>query len=299
VFATLIRVDAQSALYRKGIDVVPLTVTVTDAAGQYKTGLTQGDFAVLEDGVPQTLSFFASDEVPVDVALVLDTSSSMKPVLPMLHTAARGLIRGRRAGDRATIVDVKQSVRAPQLLSEDLAGVADAIGQLRASGSTAMYDGVYVALQAFQRDRRREPAIRRQVLVLFSDGLDNASHVTPDAVQDLARHVDVTIYTVALGLKTQAAFATEREKRSLLEAGYMMRTLATDAGGRGFFPTIANELPAVYDAIRQELASQYQVGYTPSRPFGDSRFRQVSVRVLTPTSAVARTRSGYVAAPVM
>jgi Ca-activated chloride channel family protein len=299
VIAALIRLDAQNAVFKSGIDMVPLTVTVTDAAGKYKTGLTQGDFAVLEDGVPQMLSFFASEEVPVDVALVMDTSSSMGPVMTMLHTAARGLIRGLRAGDRATIVDVKRSVRAPQLLSEDLAGVADAIGELRASGSTAMYDGVYIALQAFQRDRRRQPAIRRQVLVLFSDGRDNASHVTADAVKDLARRVDVTTYTVALGQKAQREFAFEQEKQSLWEAAYMMRALATETGGRGFFPTVANELPAIYDAIRQELASQYQVGYVPSRPFGDSRFRQVSVRVLPPTSAVARTRSGYVAAPVM
>ena len=94
VILTLIRVNAQDAPFKSGIDMVPLTVTVTDGAGNYKTGLSQGDFAVLEDGVPQTLSFFASDEVPVDVALVMDTSSSMAPVMPMLQSAARGKIRG-------------------------------------------------------------------------------------------------------------------------------------------------------------------------------------------------------------
>lgn len=299
VAVTLIRVHAQDAVFKSGIDMVPLTVTVTDAAGRYKTGLTQDDFSVAEDGVPQTLSFFASDEVPVDVALVMDTSSSMAAVMPMLQSAARGLVRGLRSGDRATIVDVKNSVRAPQLLSEDLGGVASALGELRASGTTAIYDGVYVALGEFQRARRRQPAIRRQVMVLFSDGLDNASHVTTDAMRDLARRVDVTIYTVALGQKARVAVASEKQKQSLWEAAYTMRALATEAGGRGFSPATAGELPAIYDSIRRELASQYQVGYVPSRPFGDSRFRQVSVRVLPPTSAVARTRLGYVAAPVM
>jgi Ca-activated chloride channel homolog len=299
VLATLIQVNAQDALFKSGVDMVPLTVTVTDATGKYTMGLAQGDFTVLEDGVPQTLSFFASDEVPVDVALVMDTSSSMAPVMRMLQSSARGLVQGLRAGDRATIVDVKKSVRAPQLLSDDLAGVSGAIGDLRASGTTAMYDGVYMALQAFQRDRRRQPAIRRQVLVLFSDGLDNASHVTPDVLQDLTRRVDVTIYTVALGQKARAAVATEQEKQALWEAAYTMRVLAADAGGRGFFPATASELPRIYDSIRQELASQYQVGYVPSRPFGDSRFRQVAVRVLSLTSAVARTRSGYIAGPAM
>lgn len=299
VAVTLIRVNAQTAVFKNGIDMVPLTVTVTDAAGKYQTGLTQDDFSVAEDGVPQTLSFFASDEVPVDVALVMDTSSSMAAVMPMLQSAARGLVRGLRPGDRATIVDVKKSVRAPQLLSDNLVAVAETLSALRASGTTAMYDGVYVALSEFQRDRRRQPAIRRQVMVLFSDGLDNASHVTADAMKDLARRVDVTIYTVALGQKGRENVVTEQEKQSLWEAAYTMRALATDAGGRGFSPATARELPAIYDSIRQELASQYQVGYVPSRPFGDSRFRQVSVRVRPPISAVARTRMGYVAAPVM
>jgi Ca-activated chloride channel homolog len=299
VLGTLSRVDAQNAVYKGGIDMVPLTVTVTDATGRYKTGLTQNDFAVLEDGVPQTVMFFASDEVPVDVALVMDTSASMVPVMPMLYTAARGLIKGLRPGDRVSIVDVKKSVQIPQLLSDDLAGAADAVGTLQASGSTAMFDGVYMALQNFQRDRRRQPAIRRQVLVLFSDGLDNSSHVTADAVTELARRVDVTVYTVALGQKALVTSALDSEKPALWQAGYLMRSLATEAGGRPFFPLVAKELPAIYGAIREELASQYQVGYIPSRPFGDSHFREVAVRVLPPTSAVARTRSGYVAAPVM
>jgi Ca-activated chloride channel homolog len=276
-----IQLDAQHAVYRSGIDMVPLTVTVTDA--------------VLEDGVPQTVSFFASDEVPVDVALVMDTSSSMAPVMAMLQSAARGLVRGLHDGDRATIVDVKKSISLTQPLSEDLANVARAIDQLRPSGATAMYDGVYIALQQFQRDRRHRPSVRRQVLVVFSDGLDNASHVTADAMADLARRVDVTIYTVALGQQTQLAAALDSEKPALWQAAYTMRALASDAGGRTFLAATAAELPAIYEAIRQELASQYQVGYIPQRPFGDNRFRNVSVRVLRPTSAIARTRSGYIA----
>lgn len=296
VLAMVTSLDARNPVFRSGVDMVPLTVTVTDAAGRFKRGLTETDFAILEDGIPQTLSFFANDRVPLDVALVMDTSSSMGPVLPLLKTAARGLVRTLHEGDRTTIVDVKGLIRAPLPLTDDPASLEKAIEGLTASGSTAMYDGVYIALTAFERDRRDSPAPRRQALVLFSDGLDNASHVTFDAMKDLARRADVTIYTIAFGLNA-AATARGVLGKQMFEAAYTMRTLASEAGGRGFTPATAVELPAVYNAIAEELANQYQVGYVPNRPCGDGGFRQVAVRIVPPTSAIARTRMGYVAAP--
>src|SRR4029453_9595186 len=164
-----------------------------------------------------------------------ERAHSMGSVLPMLKTAARGLVHSLRAGDGATIVDVKGSVRAPLLQADDHASVEAAIEGLTASGATAMYDGVYIALTTFEQERRRAPALRRQALVVFSDGLDNASHVTFDAMKDLARRADVTIYTIALGLNTASSSRSVLGKQTF-EAAYTMRTLAPDAGGRAFAP---------------------------------------------------------------
>jgi Ca-activated chloride channel family protein len=287
-------VDAQGPVFKSGVDMVPLTVTVTDAAGHYKAGLTETDFGVFEDGVPQTLSFFAKDQVPVDVALVIDTSSSMLGDLSLVKQAARGLVRLFRDGDRGAVIDVKDSIRAPQALTSDQARVEAAIQALRASGSTAMYDGVYTALKAFERERRLHPEVRRQALVLLSDGLDNSSHLTFDATTDLARRLDVSIYTIALRGAAALVPAIQQE-RELREATWAMRALASEAGGRVFFPKAASELPTIYREIGQELASQYQVGYVPARPLGDGTFRRVSVRVLSQANTIARTRSGYLA----
>jgi len=166
------RAGAQGAPFRSAVDLVALTVTVSDATGHSVTGLTTADFAVYEDGIEQPVSLFGSEQVPVDVALVLDTSSSMWIDLPLVKEASRGLVKTLRAGDRAAVVDVKQSIRLPQPFSEDRAQVIAAVDALRATGSTALYDGLYTSLREFERERRRHSEMRRQALVLLSDGLD-------------------------------------------------------------------------------------------------------------------------------
>ena len=136
VFLALVRTEARQT-FKTGVDMVPLTVTVTDTAGNYKTGLTIADFSILEDGVPQSLSFFTNEHVPADVALVIDTSSSMSSMLPLVKTAARGLIRSLHDGDRGMIVDVKSSIRFLLPLTAEHAAVEAAIRISRCGTSAA------------------------------------------------------------------------------------------------------------------------------------------------------------------
>lgn len=283
---------AQDSTFKSGVEMVPLTVTVTDGAGNYVSGLSQRDFAVFEDGVLQPLSFFASGSVPVDVAFVIDTSSSMSTDLMLVQRAAKGLVRALREGDRGAVVSVNSVIDMPQRLTTDHAAVAAAIDGLRTSGATALYDGVYIALKEFAREQRDRTSVRRRVLVLLSDGVDNVSHVAADEVTELAKRVDVSVYVIASKGPTPVPTAASRDPK-LQRAAFTMRQLAQDAGGRIFFPTVADDLPAIYQAIAQELTSQYDLGYVPAQSTGDGKFRRVSVRVLPPTSAVARTRSGY------
>jgi VWFA-related protein len=276
--------------------MVALTVTVTDAAGRCVAGLSERDFAVHEEGVPQTLSLFGAHEVPADVALVLDTSGSMGMDLPRVKRAAQGLVSQLRPDDRAAVVAVKDAIEMPQPLTADHAHVIEALDRLRARGSTAMYDGLYTALRDFERSRRKNPETRRQALVLLSDGFDNSSHMTVDDVSELARRLDVTIYTVTLrngreALPKRGVDQSDDE----LNANYAMRSLARDTGGLAFFPMDAGQLEAIYGAIGRELISQYSLGYVPSSSASSQAFRRVSVRVLPPAQGTARTRSGYLA----
>jgi Ca-activated chloride channel homolog len=296
LMAGVVAVNASSdtgaqGVFKSGVDMVPLTVTVMDASGKYVRGLTERDFAVFENGVQQSLSFFASEPVPVDVALVLDVSGSMAADMPRVREAAKGLVNSLRPCDRAAVVAVRTFVGIPQQFTTDHERVTAAIDVLGSSGSSAVYDGLYIALKEFARERREHAEARRQVLVLLSDGLDNASHVSADEMADAARRAGVGIYIVALTSPAAQALGSAWNVAQD-RATYTMRALAQDSGGRIFFPTAPTELAAVYGAIAREFASQYDLGYVPARP-GDGTFRRIAVRVLPPANGIARTRSGY------
>ena len=275
--------------------MVPLTVTVTDPSGKYVTGLTGNDFTVFEDGVAQSLIFFASDAVPLDLALTIDTSSSMRADLPLVQAAANGLVRRLRDCDRGAVVEIKDLAAIPRAFISDRLLIERTIDGLTTSGGTALYDGLYVALKEFERERRTAAEVRRQVLVLLSDGLDNRSHVQFEDVLDLSRHTGVSIYAIAI--RGQAAHLPRISlDDETLRAAYTMGAVARESGGRTFFPKSARELPAIYDSIATELASQYELGYTPARAGSNGGFRRVSVRLPIGMNALARTRTGYSAA---
>jgi Ca-activated chloride channel family protein len=287
------RLNAQKT-FKSGIEMVPLTVTVTDASGKYVTGLADSDFTVVEDGVQQPLSFFANDHIPLDVALVLDTSSSMRADLPLVQSAAIGLVRTLRDTDRGAVVEVKNTAGIPQPFTTDRGQIERAIVGLSASGSTALFDGVYVVLKEFERQRLANQEVRRQVLVLLSDGMDTQSRLGFDDVMDAARRADVNIYVIALTGKAALMPRIEKDSETL-RAEYNMGAIARESGGRTFFPKSARELPGIYTAIAQELASQYELGYVPVRPGGDGAFRRIMVRIAPGANALARTRTGYYA----
>jgi Ca-activated chloride channel homolog len=288
VAAATSELGAQRAVFRTGVEMVPLTVTVTDARGNYVTNLADRDFVVFEDGVPQSVSFFAAEQVPTDLAIVLDVSASMRPHLPLVRRAAAGLIRSLDATDRAMVVAVKNAIGIPQGLTSDQRQVEAAIQELAASGDTSLYDGVYIALKELERERLASTEIRKQAIVLLSDGLDTTSRLGFDDVMDVARRAGVNVYVIAMPMGTIPVARHEQEGH-ILRAEYAMRSLAREAGGRSFFPKRVQELPAIYSEIAQELANQYELGYLPLVA-RDRGFRRISVRV---ENAVTRTRSGY------
>jgi Ca-activated chloride channel homolog len=282
-------IQAQGRIFKSTVEMVPLTVTVTDARGHYVRNLVEADFAVLEQGVRQSLALFANEPVPIDLALTIDASASMTPQLPIVRRAAGALVDSLRDGDRATVVTIQNAVGVPLPLTSDRSRISTAIRDLSASGETALYDGVYVVLSELIRARSTE--IRRRVLVLLSDGLDTSSRLSADDMLALARRAGIGVYVIAMPTSS-SNLPRNRQDASAWQGEYVMRTLARESGGRSFFPKRVEELPGIYADIAQELANQYELGYLPSRSGTLGGFRRVTVHV---KNAMTRTRSGYYA----
>ena len=283
---------AQQTTFRSGVDLVALSVVVTDGRDKFVSGLSAADFSVVEDGVPQQLSFFSATAVPMDLALLLDTSASMIDKMSIVHEAATGFVSSARPGDRVTIVDIKDGVRVLHPLDEDLDGARAAIRTTSARGGTALYNALYMTLKDLVKLRRTNEEIRRQAILVLSDGDDTASLVGFDDVMDVAKQSGIAIYTITLRTALQRLLAYDRH--TAVAGDFGMRALAQETGARAFFPGAATELAGVYGIIAGELARQYSLGYMSTNTRRDGAYRRVTVRVTQPGMRT-RTRTGYVA----
>lgn len=283
-------------IFHSGVDLVVLPVTVTDSRQKYVGGLTRADFHVYEDGRVQEVAFFATDPVPLDLVILLDTSASMGPNLPVAQQAAIGFAHTLRTGDRGAVIAFSDTVRVLQPLTGDLAHLEAAIRRTAANGSTALYTALYVALKELGQQNLKTGEVRRQAIVVLSDGQDTHSLVTADDVLELVRRSGVAIYTIALRSGAAPPQGHAGFSWFVSESDYLMRTLAEETGGRAFFPLGIQDLIPVYSVIAEELASQFVLGYVSNNPLSVGAYRRVVVRVPSRPDASPRTRIGYLAA---
>lgn len=280
-------------VFRSTASLVALNVTVTHGS-RLVTGLGHHDFEVYEDGVQQQVRFFEASAVPLDVILLLDTSSSMRDKMSTVHEAARGFMKMLRPEDRGAVVTFNEDVRVLQDLTSDGAAIEAAINATVARGSTALHNAIYIALKTFGRAAQASGVVRRQAIAVLSDGEDTTSLITADDVVALARKTGVSVYTIAL----QSEFASARQasgRKYFSQADYALKMLAKETGAQSYFPTSVHELKNVYQTIARELESQYSIGYAPSNTRADGRFRRIVVRVTADPSFRPRARAGYTA----
>ena len=285
--------QSQPPIFRSGASMVAVSVTVLDGSKPVG-GLTRTDFEVYEDGVQQQVQFFESHSVPLDVILLLDTSSSMSDKIEVVHDAARGFMKGLRPGDRGAVVTFADSVNVVQDLTSDLAAIETAINKTQAKGATALRTAIYVALKQFGLSAAVSGDVRRQAIAVLSDGEDTKSVVSFDDVMALARGLGVNIYTIAL----RSSLPTDgvaRGQKQFSRADYGMKMLANETGGQAFFPETVHQLKDVYQSIGGELSAQYSIGYSPSNQRNDGRFRRILVRLISNPALKLRARSGYTA----
>jgi len=279
---------AQQPAFRTGVDIVSLNLTVTDSQNHYVTDLDQNDFAVFEDGVKQDVTFFNRRQQPIALSLLLDSSASMEDKLPTLQTAAGNFIRRLRPSDLAQVIDFDSRVEIRQVFTSNHDELEAAIRQTTAGGSTSLHNAIYIALKELKKIKAvSEEDVRRQALVVFSDGEDTSSLVSFDEVLDLAKRSETAIYTIALR-------GTDTQTKGFREAEFVMRTLAQETGGRAFFPAKVEDLNGVYSQIADELASQYTLGYSSKNTRRDGAYRRIVVQVARP-GVTPRAKRGYYA----
>lgn len=280
--------DSQRPAFRSTIDIVSLNVTVIDGANRYLTDLEQDDFSVFEDGVKQDIVFFTRRPQPIAMSLLLDSSASMDTKLETLQVAASNFVRRLREHDLAQVIDFDSRVTIRQTFTSSQDELEAAIRQAVAGGSTSLHNAIYISLKELAKIRAQdEDDVRRQALIVFSDGEDTSSLVSFEEVLDLAKRSETSIYTIALrGVDTNT--------RGFREAEFVMRQLAQETGGQAFYPSKIEDLSGVYAQIADELASQYTIGYTSKNTRRDGAFRRIVVQVARP-SATPRTKRGYYA----
>ena len=286
---TIIAQQPEQPAFRAGVDLVSLNVTVTDGENRYVTDLDATGFQIYEDGALQEVSFFNRTQLPIALALLMDTSASMNERMSTAQEAAVGFAERLRAEDLGSVIDFDSRVEILQGFTSSLDELKEAIRRTSAGGSTSLYNAIYISLKELQKiAATTTDDIRRQAIVVLSDGEDTSSLVGFEEVLELAKRSDTTIYTI--GLKSKDL----RSQRGFREADFVLRQLAQETGGRSFFPQQVDDLSEIYERISDELSSQYTLGYTSKNPLRDGKWRRLVVRV-DRSNVAARTKQGYYA----
>lgn len=277
-------------IFGSSIEIINLTVTVTDAQGRLIPGLDRDAFSVYEDGVKQDLALFNKDRLPLSVVLLMDTSASMEDKIVTARSAAKRFVATLVPDDRARVVAFNNRIDVLQDFTSDKVALNAGIDRLRPQGSTALHNAFYISIKDLEKEKQTAAGARRQAIILLSDGENTSSIVTDEQVIDLARKVEISIYSIRLtgdadGDKGRAAFS---------QATHLLSVLARETGGQAFFPNQIQELDSVYDRIAEEMRTQYSLGYVPTNQKRDGRYRRIVVRVPAREDVVLRHKLGYV-----
>jgi VWFA-related protein len=264
---------------------VDLHVTVQSHKDMFASGLGKENFQVYEDGVLQQISSFSSEDMPVTVGLVVDNSGSMKPKVGEVIAAATAFARSSNPEDQMFVVLFNENVSfglpASTPFTDKEAQLRVALSRIKATGMTALYDAVAAALEQVKKGNRD-----KKVLIVISDGADNASKRSLSQVMALARQSDTIVYTMGLFEEGDP----DRNPGAL-------KQLARATGGETFLPESLKEVVPICERIAREIRNQYSIAYVPTNRKQDGAFRAIQVKASAPGRGrlSVRTRAGYYA----
>jgi Ca-activated chloride channel homolog len=267
------------------VDQVVLDVTVQDHDGGFVSGLEKSNFQVYEDGRPQAIEFFHHGDVPVTVGLVIDNSGSMRSKRSQVVIAALAFVQGSYPQDETFVVNFNEKasfgLHSGGEFTNSISQLRNALIQTACAGQTALYDALSVGLQHLKNGHHE-----KKVLLVISDGGDNASRHKFQDVLTMAQQSNATIYTIGL-------YDPENKDQN----PKVLKRLAKISGGECFLPSSVSDITNICERIAKDIRNQYTIAYTPSNTARDGRYRTIKVAVKAPhhDKLIVRTREGYFA----
>jgi|SRR5579871_3267620 len=262
------------------------TVADRNGRGKFITNLKKEDFRIFEDDKPQAITNFSTEtNLPLSIALLVDTSGSIRDKLALEQEAATDFFYAilHKGKDRGMVISFDSGVDVQQEFTDDPEVLAASIKKIRAGGGTSLFDAVYLAVS---ERLSKEADNRRKVIILISDGDDNSSRISQTETLEIAQRYNVIIYCISTN---QSAYFGGKDQ---VRGDNVLKKLSGETGGRSLFPAKVTDMSQDFRDISEELRAQYSIGYIPTRP-DDNTFRRLRIDVVSNRNYKARARSGY------
>jgi len=282
-------------------ELVQLHVRVIDRNNKPIGNVTKGEFHIYEDGVPQTIETFTREEVPISYGLAVDTSASLRSQIQSVIDAGKTIVNSNKPGDETFLVRFISSdkIQTEQDFTDKKDLLMDALDNLYVEGGqTAVIDAVYLSAEHVSEYKKNdENDRRRRALIIITDGEDRSSFYKPEQLFARLREEDVQIYVIGFvnELDKEAGFIRKSPRE---KAVGLINKLASETGGRAFFPESISELPQIANEIVRDMRTQYVIAYNPTNKAQDGSYRAIKVSVDQPSDSekrIALTRNGRLA----
>ena len=293
-------IDPESTI-KINADLVQLHVRVIDRNNRPIDNVPQNAFHVFEDGVAQPIETFTREEVPISYGLAVDTSGSLRTQLQSVIDAGKTIVNANTVGDETFLIRFigKDNTELVQDFTRKKDLLIDGLDNLYVEGGqTAVIDAVYLAAEHASEAQRGDPTDkRRRALIVITDGEDRASVYTQEQLFSRLREDDVQIFVIGFvnELEKEAGFIRKSPRDKAVN---LLNRLASETGGRAFFPDSLSELPQIAGEIVRDMRTQYVISYNPTNKAPDGTYRAIKVSVDQPNSAerrIALTRPGRMA----
>ena len=273
------------ATFRAETRLVVLHATVKNTRGVEVTDLDERAFRVYENGKRQTITLFRRDDIPVSLGLVIDNSGSMRALRGRVEAAALAFVRASNPLDEVFVLNFADKPRVDVPLTSDMRRLEAGIARVDSIGGTALRDAIDMAETYLGQHAARD----RRVLLVITDGRDNASTATLREIQRVSEQTDTAVY--AIGVFSDPESPNAKEGRREIDR------LTGQTGGAAYYPTTADGVDAIVDELARQIRNQYTMAYAPTNQALDGSYRRIRVEARGRESLLVRTRAGYVAAP--